>query len=169
MPVVEKCELPSRSLLTRYADAGAYTDCYTAVILAQASQAQYVAAFYTTALFRLERILLGWLISRPSTDRQALELASGEADTFAAWEVEAREDDQLLLSDLRGRTRSWLMSEASDPDSTRLYFGSAVLPKPSTRGERPMSLAFRVLLPFHKLYSWALLASARHRLAKERR
>lgn len=166
--MVEKSELPSNSLLVRYANSGAYTDCYSAIIRGSFSQAQYVNAFYTTPLFKLERLLLSWLISRPSTDAEVRGLASGETDSFAAWGVEERRDNQLLLSDLRGRTRSWLMCEPDD-ESTRLYFGSAVLPDPTAQGEPRLSLTFRLLLPFHKLYSRALLASARSRLRKDRR
>jgi hypothetical protein len=33
--------------------------------------AEYVNAFYTTRVFRLERIILKWAVSRPSTDAQA--------------------------------------------------------------------------------------------------
>jgi hypothetical protein len=46
--------------------------------------AQYVEAFYTTLLVRLERLLLAWLLSRPSTDLQVRRLATGEFDEFAA-------------------------------------------------------------------------------------
>jgi hypothetical protein len=74
------------------------------------TQARYVEAFYTTPLFKVERLLLAWFAARPSTDAEAQRLAAGEIATFAAWSVEAREADQLLLCDFKGRTRSWLMS-----------------------------------------------------------
>src|SRR4051812_28810807 len=93
--------------------------------------AEFVEAFYTTAVFKLERLLLRVFAARPSTDGQAGKLARGELSSFAAWSVEGRAPDQLLLSDFSGRTRSWLMVSASDEPGlacTRLYFGSAVVP-----------------------------------------
>ena len=58
----------------------AYTDCYTADISGPVSHAQYVTAFYTTAVFKLERLILKWAVSRPSTDAQAEQMAAGAID-----------------------------------------------------------------------------------------
>ena len=132
------------------------------------TQAQYVQAFYTTAVFRLERFVLKWAVSKPSTDTQADELAAGARDAFAAWVVEARSGDQLLLSDYLGRTRSWLMTApvatAGGP-GTRLHFGSAVVPLRNPRsGAMELCLSYRALLGFHKIYSIVLLDAARRRL-----
>lgn len=170
MSSIRACELPAGALLGEYKEAGAYTDCYVAEVARQVSQAEYVEAFYTTAVFKLERLLLGWLVSRPSTDTQAQDLASGNVRSFAAWNVEGQSDDQLLLSDFQGRTRSWLMSApvlTGDSASTCLYFGSAVVTfaRPPS-GRAPMSFAFRVLLGFHKVYSRVLLRAAIARLAR---
>lgn len=166
---VHACPLPGSALLTRHARDGAFTDCYATELPAAVTQAQYVAAFYTSPVFKLERFILKWALSRPATDAQALQLAQGSTDAFSAWTVEARADDQLLLCDMTGRTRSWLMVEplpAAQGGGTRLYFGSAVLPVRDRRtGQRTMGLAFRALLGFHKLYSVVLLAAARSRLA----
>ena len=52
------------------------------------------------------------------------ELAQGRRETFAAWQVESRAPDQLLLCDFRGGTRSWLMVIARR-EGTLLHFGSA--------------------------------------------
>jgi len=117
-------------------------------------------------VFKLERRLLAWFVARPSTDQQARELATGKRTSFAAWSVEAREPDQLLLSDFRGRTRSWLMcAPAVNNRGTRLFFGSAVVPSVN-RGtdEESMGGAFRALLGFHKIYSRVLLRAAANRL-----
>jgi hypothetical protein len=128
------------------------------------SQARYIEAFYSTRLFKIERLLLAWLVAKPSTDLQAAALAAGRLDTFAAWQVEGRTDDQLLMCDFQGRTRSWLMSEAVSgavTPATRLYFGSAVVPATRARsGGGRMGFGFRVLLGFHKLYSQILLRAA---------
>ncbi len=160
---VRAAELPASSLLSRYVAAGAYADCYVTELPGSVSHAQFVEAFYTTTLFKLERLLLGLLISRPSTDAQARELAEGHSPSFAAWSVEARAQDEVLLS--AGRTRSWLMVSAQ-ASSTRLFFGSAVVPRRS-QGHGGLGLVFSALLWFHKLYSRALLLSARARLSNQ--
>ena len=172
MSSIQSCELPRASLLAKYLHAGAYADCYVTDVARPVSHAEYVEAFYSTPVFRIERLLLAWLVSKPSTDAQAKELACGRLNTFAAWSVEGRSADQLLLSDFQGRTRSWLMSVASEaggPASTRLYFGSAVVPIGSRRsGKTRMGFSFRALLGFHKLYSRVLLRAASSRLARSR-
>ena len=71
----------------------------------------YVEAFYTTIVFKAERLILKWLVSRPSTDREARQIARAEAETFAAWELLDRTDNQLLMRDFRGQTCSWFMVE----------------------------------------------------------
>jgi len=169
---IQRCELPQAALLGRYRQAGAYTDCYTTRVERRVSHAEYVEAFYTTPLFKVERLLLAWFVSRPSTDAEAGRLATGELDTFAAWSVEARGESQLLLCDFSGRTRSWLMvaaEEGGGATGVLLYFGSAVVPVARGRfGMKSMGLAFGLLLGFHKLYSRALLFSARSRLARKK-
>ncbi len=76
-------------------------------------------AFYTTWIFKLERAILKWAVSRASTDLDAKRLAEGEIDRFSAWSVEDRNDNQLLMSDFQGRTRSWLMTlPAGDQDTS---------------------------------------------------
>ena len=172
MPTIQPCDLPPGALLHKYrAQGGAYTDCYVTQVAWRVSQSEYVEAFYTTAVFKLERWLLRWLVSRPSTDAEARQLASGALDSFAAWEVEEQTADQLLLCDLRGDTRSWLMAVPIENDDhakgTRLYFGSAVVPVVSARSRKTtLGFAYRSLLGFHKLYSRVLLRAARSRLAR---
>ncbi len=166
MPIV-KCPLPPEALLQEYLRGGAYTDCYATDIARRVSHAQYVEAFYTTPIFRLERLLLTWLVSKPSTDDEARQLAAGAIDSFAAWQVEGRGTDQVLLCDYAGSTRSWLMTVPRNADAahTRLYFGSAVVPRRRTRaGPATLGIGFRALLGFHKLYSSVLLSAAKRRL-----
>jgi len=166
MTAVQPCPLPSGALLGRYADAG-YVDCYTATVARGVSQAEFVEAFYTGGIFKLERWLLTLVVAKPSTDEEARQLAAGERADFAAWRVEDRACDQLLMCDIGGRTRSWLMVTA-DPGgaATRLYFGSAVVPgKRPTASKRGMGIVFRALLGFHKVYSRVLLRAAHARLA----
>lgn len=169
MPTVFVAQIPPNSLLGRYVASGAYADCFVAEVSGSVSLAQFAEAFYTTPLFKLERALLALFASRSSTDEQAGQLARGQATSFAAWAVEGRTDNDLLLA--AGRTKSWLMVAASPevaPDSTRLYFGSAVVPKSTSTGERGgMGLVFHALLGFHELYSRALLLWASARFSRQ--
>lgn len=170
---IRRCELPPGALLGKYQRGNTYADCYVTEVAWHVSHAEYVEAFYTTGLFKVERLLLAWLISKLSTDAEASLLAAGSLDSFAAWRVEARDADQLLMADLRGRTRSWLMVVAVPGNAaggTRLYFGSAVVPVASARSGTPaLGLVFRLLLGFHQLYSRALLFAAKSRLARLQR
>ncbi len=165
---IESCELPGEALLTSYSSSGAYTDCYRTEVPGIVTHTQYVGAFYTTSLFKLERVILAWFVSKPSTDHEAEQLAAGSTNQFAAWQVESRAENQLLLSDFRGRTRSWLMVLPAGEDNkprTHLYFGSAVTTVPDQKtGKMTLGNGFRVLLGFHKIYSRLLLYSARLRL-----
>lgn len=175
MDPIELCVLPSDALLRRHADRGAYTDCYATDMAGVVSQLQYIDAFYTTWVFKLERAILRLAVSKPSSDAQARQLAQGEIGAFAAWTVEDRNERQLLMSDYLGRTRSWLMTTplvdaAGSQTGTRIYFGSAVVPTPASvqRGRPQMGFVFRALLGFHRLYSRILLGAARSRLSDGR-
>jgi hypothetical protein len=154
MAMIEIRPLPRQALLARYAGDGAYTDCFAAELDGSIDCAHYVEAFY----------ILRLAIAAPSTDAQAHQVASGAIDRFAAWHVEDRAPDQLLMCDIHGSTRSWFMVEAMNDGAarrTRLYFGSAVV---SAAMRRP---TFRLLIGLHVLYSKALLLSARRRLANK--
>jgi hypothetical protein len=159
MGAIQACPLPERSLLQRYARVQAYTDCYVTDVAGTVSCERFVEAFYTTRLFKLERLILKLALARPSTDAQAAQLAAGALADFAAWRVEARADDQLLMADVFGNTRSWFMVEPGAA-RTRLYFGSAVTEQAMRRA------SFRWLLGFHVAYSKALLHAARRRLER---
>ncbi len=168
MPSIISCPLPDAALLNAYRDSGAYTDCYAAEVVGSISHEQFVAAFYTTFVFKLERTILKWAVAKPSTDAQALQLAAGAIDEFAAWSVEQRCADQLLMSDFQSRTKSWLMVAPitiGNVAGTRLYFGSAVVPVTNRKtGKAGLGPVFRAMLGFHKIYSIVLLRSAMVRL-----
>jgi hypothetical protein len=91
-------------------------------------------------------------------------LADGEAERFAAWDVENRSENEMLLCDFVGRTRSWLMTvpiKTVNGDRTQLYFGSAVVPRRNPKtGELTLGFGYQALLGFHKVYSGLLLYSA---------
>jgi hypothetical protein len=161
MTEVQIAPLPAGALLEAYARAGTYTDCFCVRVERQVTLADFMSAFYTTPVFKLER----WLLARggmPSSDAEAVALAEGRLDRFAAWTVEAREPMQAVLA--AGRTRSWLTArpDSDAPTRTLLYFGSAVVPR--RRGG--MGWPFRALLGFHKLYSRILLGAAARRLER---
>lgn len=170
---IQRRELPDTSLLQTYRAAGAYTDCFATEVPGTISHERFVRAFYTTWLFKLERWILKWSVRKPSTDEEAAQLADGTREAFAAWTVERRTDDQVLLCDFMQRTRSWLMVERIGTEHeprTRLYFGSAIVPvtDPKT-GARRLGFAFQSLLGFHTLYSVLLLRTARARVSREQR
>jgi hypothetical protein len=167
MNVVVTRPLPDQALLSSYRKKKAYMDCYTLDVPHPAALSQYIEAFYTAPLFKLERFVL-LAVGKPSSDAEARRLASGESDRFAAWTVEGRTDDQILLCDFLGKTRSWLMCVAQ-PGGTRLYFGSAVVPtRVSATGRVSLGAGFHLLMGFHRLYSRALLSAAAGRLRKLR-
>lgn len=168
MSSVQACPLPAGALLGVYTRNGAYTDCYAVEAPGTVTHGQFVEAFYTTWVFKLERFILKWAVNKPSTDAQAAQLAAGAIDSFAAWHVEQRGHNQLLMCDFQRRTRSWLMVAsvgAGGAPVTRLYFGSAVVPvKDAKTGQMKMGAAFSALLGFHRLYSKVLLGAAASRL-----
>jgi hypothetical protein len=165
MRQVTDTPVPPDSLLGRLAaERGAFVDAYTLSLPRAVSQADFVEAFYTTRLFKLERLLLT-LLGRPSSDAAARALARGEGERFAAWTVQARAGDELLMREDSGATRSWFRAEVG-AGGTTLWFGSAVVPRrpPGPGGEPRFGLVFNALLGFHRRYSRALLAAAARRL-----
>lgn len=171
MPSIRACDLPGNALLSAYSHKpGCYTDCFVTDFDGDIDLSAYVFAFYTTSLFKLERVILKVALSEPSMDHQARQLADDQTDRFSAWTVERRTEDQLLMCDRSGRTRSWFMVQPNPDGSqkkTRLCFGSAVVPVPhGTSGAEKLGFGFSALLGFHKWYSRALLSAARSRLER---
>lgn len=125
-------------------------------------------AFYTTPIFKLERLILKLVVSKPSSDTQLDLLIEGGVDEFSAWTIEHRCKNQLLMCDFQGRTRSWFMIEALEGKNgkqTKLYFSSAVVSsKKRNTNMGSSSLGFRPLFWFHRKYSMVLLLSAKLRL-----
>ncbi|WP_284124200.1 hypothetical protein [Parerythrobacter aestuarii] len=153
--------LPPDSLLAQRVRSGDFADCYTAEVPGHVSIRQYIIAFYSSAAFFPERNLLR-LIGRGAGPADIAALAAAETESFAAWTIEQRTQNQLLMRDFLGKTRSWLMVE-HNAASTRLYFGSWVGAKP---GSGRLSLTAHLAYPFHRLYSRILLAGAVHRLSR---
>jgi hypothetical protein len=165
---IEKCAIPPDALLNKYSINGSYVDCYCTDIPNQISFPEFILVFYTTPLFKLERFILKYAASKPSTDIQAKQLADGGSKEFAAWYVEGRADNQLLMCDFSERTRSWLMIAPGNDGSTRLYFGSGVVPVRDLKtGKSSMGFVFQALLGFHQIYSMLLLYSAKLRIKNQ--
>jgi hypothetical protein len=144
---IEKCPVPADTMLEKYLKEGAYTNCYATQISGQVSFSTFIVAFYTTPLFKLERLILKLTVSKPSTDLQARQLADRTGQEFAAWHVESRGENEILMCDFRRRTRSWLMTvpvNTMDVAQTRLYFGSAIVPtKNSKTGDLSIGFGFK--------------------------
>jgi len=169
MPAVRPCPVPQDSLLHAYQRGAGFADCYVTEVAGAVSQATFVEAFYTSGLFKVERTLLQHLAAKPATDADASRLAQGQAQRYSAWQVEGQSECELLLADFTGRTRSWLRaspieSRAQAP-RTRLYFGSALVPRRQGGAAQPgLGWPFHALLGFHRLYSRLLLQAASRRV-----
>lgn len=155
---------PPGCLLARMAEQHrAFADAYALQLARPVSLAEFVEAFYTTRLFKLERALIA-LVGKPSSDAMARAVARGEGQRLAVWTVQAREGDELLMHEDSGATRSWFKVEAVS-GGTVLWFGSAVVPRRRGPGGEPrFGAIFHALLGFHRWYSRALLAAAARRL-----
>ena len=100
---IESTTHPKESLLLRYEQDGHYTDCFRTDISRTVTHSQFVAAFYTTFLFRIERFILKWAVSKPSTDTEAAQLA-----------------DEQLRAEAEGLRRYWeLQVERAEYDAQR--------------------------------------------------
>ncbi|MEH6450534.1 MAG: hypothetical protein V7765_17820 [Oleispira sp.] len=169
MPKVIATELPSDALSTSYQEQGAFVDCYYMDIAKDISLEQYIQAFYTTTLFKLERSLLSLATFKRTKDVEAVELSLGKSDQYSIWTVEGRESNQIMLRDFTGNTRSWLMVQKPNENQmgTRLYFGSVVVPKSvSKNGQGSFGVLFHLLDKFHEVYSRALLNAAYRKLLR---
>jgi hypothetical protein len=144
-------------------------DCFSTSVDRVVSLAEFVFAFYTSPIFRIERVILGLLAGTPSTDTEARRLADGSGTSFAIWRVGERTATQLLMCDRYERTRSWFEVVPLSDGKTLLQFGSAVA---SGRVERSASRIrvslFRVFLKFHVMYSQLLLRAAKGGVMRNR-
>ena len=167
--------LPEDALLKTYRGGvhperwGRYGDCFSVTVDREANLADFVFAFYTSPLFRVERLMLRVLVHAASSDSEARRLADGSAATFAAWYVGERTATQLLMCDRYERTRSWFRVTPLDGGRTLLQFGSAVAAVGNPRtGAAALSGGFQLLLGFHIVYSQALLHAAKAGVLKMR-
>jgi hypothetical protein len=160
--------VPEDSLLKTYRGGarpgrwGEHGDCFSVSVGKTVSLADFVFAFYTSPVFRIERLILRMLVHASSTDAEARAVANGSGDTFAIWRVGDRTETQLLMCDRYERTRSWFRVAPVDGGGTTLQFGSAVaVARESQTGTKSLGGGFRLLLGFHVLYSQVLLHAAK--------
>jgi hypothetical protein len=165
--------LPEDALLTTYRGGlrpeswRKSGDCFAVSVDRVVSLADFVFAFYTSDVFRIERRMLGVLAGAPSTDAEARQLAAGSDISFAIWRVAERTTTQLLMCDRYGRTRSWFGVVPLDQGRTLLQFGSAVASRSNARTANwARRSLFRVLMKFHVVYSQVLLQAAKRGVMK---
>ncbi|GLX78586.1 hypothetical protein tinsulaeT_19260 [Thalassotalea insulae] len=164
--------LPENALSIKYAHQGAHTDCYYIDIPKKVTLTQYIEAFYTTPVFKIEHIILSIFAKKHVSNNDISALANGNSNQFSIWTVEDKSNNQILLCEFTKSTRSWLMTaslEHLNQPVTRLYFGSVVVPRTvSSSGKSTFGILFHVFSGFHKLYSRALLKSAFNALVKHK-
>ena len=127
---IEKCEVIPNTLVASFKEKG-YADSYRTEVYGHVSLEDYVYKFYTSPLFKLERFILTLTVRKPSTDTQAKELLEGNSNKFAAWTLEDRRENELLMRDMADRTRSWFMVHhvgTKENPRTQLYFGTGISP-----------------------------------------
>lgn len=168
MSEITETEVPLGSLSAKYVEEGGFVDCYFIDIPKDVTLDDYIGAFYTTSLFKVERSILSIVTGRRASDSDAVQLSQGTSKNYSIWSVENRESDQILLCDSSNSTRSWLMVKnvtTNQEKVSRLYFGSVVVPNEvSENGQAQFGFLFHALGGFHKLYSRALLHAAYKKL-----
>ena len=141
---------------------GPYADCFTVTIDREVDLTDFVFAFYTSPVFRIEGFILRLLLGASASKADARAVADGTSATFSAWYVGQRTATQLLMCDRYERTRSWFSVAPVSGGGTRLQFGSAVAVKRDKRTRAPArGGGFHFLLWFHILYSQVLLRAAK--------
>lgn len=147
---------------------GGSGDCFSVSVDRVTPLAEFVFAFYTSPVFRIERLILRLLAGAPSTDAELRWLAEGSATSFAIWRVGERTATQLLMCDRYERTRSWFGVVPLKDGRTLLQFGSAVASGSDHRSGAARGNLFRLLLRFHVMYSQVLLHAAKRGVMRNR-
>ncbi|MEE2945352.1 MAG: hypothetical protein VX444_09285 [Pseudomonadota bacterium] len=165
---IRPCPHPETSFLKAYNSLpGHYTDCFETVVDGQVSLSELVEAFFTSPVLRLERKLLG-LVGMPSTTAAVTALANGAGTNVSGWETEQRDETQLLLAIFQNGIRTWLMVEPDDT-GTKLFFGSAVVPKNADSENPKLDWWVKAFMGFHLLYSRIVLAAAKIQVRRSKR
>lgn len=164
MITVKRIGVPEGSFLKAYEGReGCETDCFQADVPGHPDIDRFVHIFFDTWVFRIERRLLALLGEDYATSEDVAALAGRSSDTLAAWTVQDRSADEIILAFKRPRGRTWLQATQLDGSlgSTRLRFGSALLPNIDSEGQTAsISWGLKIGLPLHRLYARLLLAAA---------
>ncbi|MEP5155338.1 hypothetical protein [Planktotalea sp.] len=166
MTRIDHIPLPPHAFLDRFSsEAGAHTDCYVTEVPAHVDLERFIATFFDTWVFRLERKLLAIFARQSSGQEDVKALAHGASEKLAMWRLVERDENQILLRVGDGPIRSWLMR--SDLQAgTQLYFGSALLAvAKDKRGNPSVGFFANALMGFHRLYSRILLQAAARKLS----
>jgi hypothetical protein len=163
--------IPDDALLKTYRGGphperwGTYADCFAVTIDREIGLIDFVFAFYTSPVFRIESFLLRLLLGTSASKADARAVAGGTSQAFSAWYVGQRTATQLLMCDRYERTRSWFCVAPAAGGGTRLQFGSAVAAKRDKKtGAAALGGGVHFLLWFHILYSQVLLRAAKFNL-----
>lgn len=139
---------------------GSHTDCFAATVPDDRASsdgfARFVFLFFDSWLFRLELKILRLAGKAPATHSDALMLARGKGDRFAAWVVDEHRETELLLRVPDTPILTWL-SCTTDNSATQLRFGSGIL---AQDGKSHPHWGFRATMRGHQFYSKALLHAA---------
>ncbi|APG49136.1 hypothetical protein [Phaeobacter porticola] len=168
MRQVEENGIPEGSLLQQFAERpGFHVDAFVAHVGFTPSLNDYIVAMFDSRVFRIERALLALAAFKPTFKEGVAALAAAESDRLASWKTVQRTEQELLMEVEKGRVRTWLMVEPAQGGASKLWFGSAVVPKPAQTGKAGgIGFVFRTLMGFHKLYSRVLLRAAIHGLKR---
>ncbi|MHA7820894.1 MAG: hypothetical protein ACX930_14700 [Erythrobacter sp.] len=157
MSSVTAIALPPDSLLARFGGPESYRDCFAREVPESVTLPRFIEAFYSSAPFLPERIVLK-LLGRKASRADAARIARGEAEAFGAWKLVERRDAaeggraEALLESKETGTASWFAVEPLE-SGTRLLFGSWV-------GQLDQS-GWRFMERAHVWYSRVLLGGVR--------
>ena len=162
--------LPPQSLLARKRGPECYRDAFRASVAGEVSLGELVTAFFSSRAFLAERMALH-LIGRGADHADIAALAAGRTERFAAWQMEAREENELLMHDFLDQTCCWLAVSTRGPDGaldgplpvpergrTFIWFGTGV--------REVGGPIMRNLQGAHRFYARQLLAGAARGLAR---
>ena len=114
--------VPADSFLGAYAAKGAFTDCYAASVPGSVSLSEFVLAFYTTPLFKVER----WLLAKlGGLRKEATTTRDGAAHALADALKQAAEAKAAL-----GRVEA-----SHDGDDPLVRFRDALVKAQNARGD----------------------------------
>lgn len=166
MHKITAATIPDQSFMQTYRDMpGCHSDAFKATVNFPVKIEDLVSAFFTSAAFLPERILIKLFTRKDASLEQATKLASGSSDKFALWRTEQRSETEILLAVGSGPIKSWFLIRPEPGNQTTLFFGSAVLPQGTSKDGIPeVSFTIKTLEGFHNFYSRFLLKSALKKL-----